>query len=458
MIDLLRHVLPYILIIFFVIKAFKEPVYLLGIPFLMFMNESVFFEFIKIFRVPGRLQPALIFMWFVIFWIGSKIIRFYKKSDTISNSSRLNEMDICAMGLVLVSFFGLGMTIINYSNIEGVFKEFLNLSSLFLCYFIIKDWVSEDKPEVIVKFLFSLVIINCIVSILYILNQGLNIRIYPKEEYVLEIFNRIQFARAFTFVPHLLTFSVAYLLIFKEKRFIGFTLLLALNLFAIFVTYTRTTILNAIVIFLLYFILTGLKKRSLPLMLKNFLVYGLFGVIGFLIVVKVFPENTNYLVNRFSQITKTSSYTEPNNIKYRFIMTGRVLSKVDKDKKILGMGPVTDKQIPYMAELNLATSDLVWTGVIFRWGFAGLILICLLYIFSLIKAFRFFFKSQGIISELTLLLLLVMISQIIESFVSWTFLSRDSYAVGFWYFALLSATTRMGSTRRFPEIEQVEDE
>jgi len=453
MIELLRQVLPYALIIFFVIKAFKEPIYLLGIPFLMFMNESVFFENLKIFRVPGRLQPALIFIWFVIFWAASKIIRFYKESQVSGNKLKLNELDICIIGLIIISVYGLGMTIIKYSDAEGVFKEFINLASLFVCYFIMKEWIYIDKPEVIVKFLFSLVIVNSVASMLYILNQGLKIDIYPKEEYVLEIFNRMQFARAFTFAPHLLTFSVAYLLIFKENKFIIYTLLLALTLLAIFITYTRSTIATAIIIFLLYFVFTGLKKRSLLLMLKNFMIYGLFGAISFVIVLKVFPESTYYLVNRFAQVAHTKSYSEPNNMKYRFIMTKRVLSKVENKDKILGNGPVTENQVPYMPELNQATSDLVWTGVIFRWGFVGLFLICLLYVLSLIKAFKFYFKSQGILSDLTLLLLLVMISQIMESFVSWTFLCGDSYATGFWYFAFLSVIVKMGSNDRFVKKE-----
>jgi hypothetical protein len=458
MIDLLRQVLPYSLIIYFIVRAFKEPLYLLGIPFMMFMNESVFFESLKIFRIPGRLQPALVFIWFVVFWLASIIIRFYKKSESLGNKPKLNELDICIIGLMIVSLTGLVMTIINYSDIKGVLKEFINLTSLFLCYFIIKEWISDDKPEVIVKFFFSLVIVNTISSMLYILNQGLNINIYPKEEYVLEIFNRMQFARAFTFAPHLLTFSVAYLLIFKENRFIIYTLLLALNLLAIFITYTRSTIANTIIIFLLYFVLTGLKKRSLLLMLKNFLIYGLFGVVSFIIVLKVFPESTYYLVNRFAQVTHTKSYSEPNNMKYRFIMTERVLSKVDDKDKILGIGPVTENQVPYIPEMDQATSDLVWTGVIFRWGFVGLIVICLLYILSLIKAFKFYFKSQGIVSELTLFLLLVIISQIPESFVSWTFLSRDSYAIGFWNIAILSAIAGKHSIGRSIQKESVSDE
>jgi hypothetical protein len=35
--------LPYLLVIFFVIRSFREPVYLLGIPFLMFFRNCIFF-------------------------------------------------------------------------------------------------------------------------------------------------------------------------------------------------------------------------------------------------------------------------------------------------------------------------------------------------------------------------------------------------------------------------------
>ena len=48
-------------------------------------------------------------------------------------------------------------------------------------------------------------------------------------------------------------------------------------------------------------------------------------------------------------------------------------------------------------------------------------------------------RSDGILANLALFILLYIISQIIESFVSWTFMSAHGLATGLWYFAVLSA-------------------
>jgi O-antigen ligase len=89
--------------------------------------------------------------------------------------------------------------------------------------------------------------------------------------------------------------------------------------------------------------------------------------------------------------------------------------------------------------MEITTHDLVWTGVVFRWGFIGLVLFVLLYLVSIFKAFSLFIKRDDILSKLALLFLLVIVSQFIESFISSTFLSSDRYAMGLWYIAILSS-------------------
>ena len=151
MIELIRLVFPYLLILYFVVKGIKEPLYFLGIPFLMFMSESIFFEGVKIFRIPGSLSFGLMFIWIVFLWIVSIFIYNNKKSD-IDNTRTLNALDFCIISLLIISSAGLVMTIINYSILTDVFKEFIILISMFACYFIIKNWSSHNKPELLVSF------------------------------------------------------------------------------------------------------------------------------------------------------------------------------------------------------------------------------------------------------------------------------------------------------------------
>jgi hypothetical protein len=439
MIELIRVGFPYLLVLYFVVKGIKEPLYFLAIPFLMFMSESIFFEGVRIFKIPGSLAYGLIFIWLVVLRIASIILTRDKETAVESYTQRINALDYCIFGLVLVTFIGLGMTIINYSILTDVIKEFIILISLFVAYFIIKNWTSNNKPELLVNFLYSLVIVNTIASFFYILHQGLHFNFYNLEEYSTEVFQGQQITRTFWFMPQFLPFSIAFILVFKEKKSFAFYLLLVVNIMAVIISYTRSSVINATMISLMYFILIGIKKGSIGLVLKKIFIFGALGVLGLLIMSKVLPTNTNYLLSRFTELKQSSVTSEPNNLEYRFLMTGIIISSIDDNKKILGMGSVTENQISWVPDMDLATSDMVWAGVIFRWGFVGLMLFILLYIFSLTKAFFFYLKSEGVLSDLALLFILFIISQIIESFVSWTFLSAHGFTTGLWYFAMLSA-------------------
>jgi len=128
-----------------------------------------------------------------------------------------------------------------------------------------------------------------------------------------------------------------------------------------------------------------------------------------------------------------------NSLLYRFARTSEIINRIDEDKLPLGYGPATSTQESSVYNMEITTHDLVWTGVVFRWGFIGLVLFVLLYLVSIFKAFSLFIKRDDILSKLALLFLLVIVSQFIESFISSTFLSSDRYAMGLWYIAILSS-------------------
>jgi len=263
--------------------------------------------------------------------------------------------------------------------------------------------------------------------------------IYQSEEYSSEVFQGAEITRTFWFMPQFLPFSIAFILVFKERRSFIFYVLLIVNLLAVFISYTRSSLINMAIIFLFYTLFTGLKKGRLELVIKNIFIYCILGFMGLILLSKIFPVNTKYFIGRFTELSESSVTSAPNSIEFRFIMSGIIISNMDEDKKITGMGPVTENQVPLVKPMRQTTADMVWTGVIFRWGFLGFIFFILLYIYSVIRAYYLFMKSEGVISDLALMFLIYIISQIIESFVSWTFMSHHGFAIGFWYFAMLSA-------------------
>ncbi len=439
MIALFRHIFPYLLVLYFIIRGMKQPFYLLGLPFLMFMSESIFFEGVKIFKMPGSLSYGLMFFWLILLRLIAVFLARDDEKNDYSYMRRFNAMDFCVLVLLAISFIGAGSTLIHFADVTDVLKEFIILISLFVSFYIIKNWTSRIKPEVLVDFLFSIVVINSITACLYILHQGLHIGIYPDAEYSVDIVQGVEITRSFYFMPQFLPLSVAFLLIFRHKRPVVYYILLIINVLAVFISYTRSFLINAMLIFIIYFLMTGIKEGRIGLVLKNILVFGFLGILGLFIVSKILPANTKFFLNRFSELKQSSATSDPNNIQFRFQMTGLIVASMDADKKILGMGPVTESQVSWVKQMRATTADMVWTGVIFRWGIVGLILFILLYIFSGFNAFNFYMKTEGVLADLGLLFLLYVFSQIIESFVSWTFMSAHGFATGLWYLGMLSA-------------------
>lgn len=440
---LIRHILPYLLVLFFLYKANKQPLFLLGIPFLMFMSSSVFFENAKAFQIPGSLYNHLMFIWLILVWLLSKTFSKSRFSRSIGNE-RFNMMDYCVVVLILISIISLIRTIFYYyPRITGIWEEFWIEISLFASYFIIKDWIACNKPEVVVDFLYSLVMVNSLTAVLFILHQGLHFNVYNAVEYMTDSFQGQEITRSFWFMPQFLFFSIAFLLVFTKKYSLVSIGLLLVNLLAIVITYTISSVIIAVLVLIIYFVLNGLKNGRLTAAVKNMIVYAILGMAGVFIMSRFMPANTNYLLSRIEEHTQ-SRYTEkePNDMDVRFTNTADVISKIDRNKKFLGMGPVTKIQSAKFEEMQANTADIAWSGVIFRWGFIGLALFLLINVFSSFMAFNFFIKNEGTISHLALMLLLYIISQFIECFVSWTFLSGHGLAIGLWYFAVLSALSR----------------
>lgn len=423
----------------------------------MFMSNSIFFENAKPFQIPGSLSYQLPLIWLVVLWIFSKTIsnnRVNKKTNYNRlreiTKSRFNVTDFCVIGLTIITIIGLVRTVNTYyPMITGVVSEFLLEASLFFAYFIIKNWVSSQKAEVVIEFLYSLVVINSIASLLFLLHQGFHFNIYIAEEYLSESFQGQEITRTFWFMPQFLFFSVAFLLVFKKKYSFSIALLI-INLSAIIITYTISAIIIAMLIIILYFGLKGIKNGRLGSAFGNLIKYAVLAIAGLFIMSKLLPANMNYLLSRVTEHTDSKYILkEPNDMDVRFSNTKLVISKIDRDKRMLGMGSITDEQVPKMIEMKQNTADVVWSGVIVYWGFVGLALFALIFLFSSIQAFNFYMKFEGITSDLALLLFLYIISQFIDGFDSWTFLSNHGITIGLWYFALLSALPQINNSYEF---------
>lgn len=448
MISLFIKVLPYFFLAYFIIRYFQEPVFLLGIPFLMFFRFSIFFQYVKIFSIPGRFgSEVLLLVWLIFVWliisIKSKNLRERTGEKKLSEYE-FNLLDYIIASLMVISLIGLVFVLNENYIVQNVLVEFITLLSLFLGYFIVKDIARNTKLHVLSEFLFSIVVINSIASLLYFIHQGLHITLYTSgssaDEYLEDFFQGEVITRTFWFMPVLWFFSISYLLVFKKSKSFAFISLMSINLLAIFISYTRSFLIISILIIVAYFLLSGFKKRDIVYIVKNLIIVGITGVFLFIGISNFLPAKTNYFISRFRELDKNSSdAAESNNLIYRFQNTQDVISRIDQDKLIVGHGPITEIQMPYVAIMRLTTSDMAWTGVVFRWGYLGLALFSLLFIGSIVKSYLLFIRTEGLVSQLALLCLLTIFAQLIECFTSWTFMSPNRFAMGLWYFGVFSA-------------------
>lgn len=404
----------------------------------MYMSESIFFETVKIFQVPGRILPVLKMIWMIIFWLLPFIFQLYIGRGIRRSRQNAGILDYLILVLIITTIIGLAISLMTYPVSDGIIMEFFMLLSLFIGYFIIRDWSFSCKPEVLKGFLLSLVMVNTLSAVLYILHQGAGLGIYDIEEYIEEIFGGERITRSFWFMPQLLFFSIAYLLVFRADRPLIYTVMLIINLGAVFITYSRSTLIVSLFLIVFYFIILGFKENRIGYIIKNIVLYMVIAVIGLIAVIKIFPTNAQYFQDRFRELTEERSPYQINSLEYRIERTAGVVESIDAGKIIFGMGPVTEDQEPSVPVMKSITSDMVWTGVAYRWGIIGIVVFILLYVYAFLKSYRIFVKSTGLISHMGLMFMIILVSQILEGITSWTFLSGHGYATGLWYFAMVA--------------------
>lgn len=450
MISLFIKLLPYVFILYFLYRSIREPVFFMGIPFLMYLRSCIFFDQVMLFRIPFRSYQSieqnpdiLLFIWLIIFWIIFRIRseNSFEQSTIYQRfvlTKNFNILDYTVISLIFITLIGLFIVINEYYVIENIYDMFIILMSLFFGYFIIKDVVRRTKINVLCDFFYAIVIVNSIASGLYFVHQGLHIPLYVGKEYATTIFEGVTITRTFWFIPPLWSFSIVFLIVFRKGRSVIFWGLLTVNLLAIYISYNRSTLLSNGALILLYFILIGYKQKDYLKVIRNFSIMALVGVAFFLVLSNFLPASTNYFVSRFKELEERPIDKHSNNLVYRFSKTEGVIDKMNSNKILFGYGSVTETQLNYVKIVDAAAADMGWAAVVFRWGFLGLFLFIFLFMASIIWAFKLFLITEGTTSQLALLLLLTFISQVFEGLTSWTFMFPSRLALGLFCFGILS--------------------
>jgi len=437
-----KVIVPYTLALYFILKARKQPVFLLGIPFLMSMGTSIFFERAILFYKPGSWGLSLnILKWMIASWFYIKVVA--NRQITLSasgNSGKKNFLTLMDsfVGLLLVlSVMNLISNLAEYRDTSGMMAEAADYVSLLIGYFFLKSIFIHSDERSLISFLDAIVLIITIGSLIFVLHQGLGFRLHEGEEYLETSVGREIITRTWMFMPIYVSFAFVYSLSKGRFTLTNMTSML-INGTAIFFSYARSVVFGLVLIIGVYYALVAIKGGRKLRIMGKVLKFGLALLLGIYLASLLFPAQYYYFSSRMEDLALNP---QQSNFTYRLDQTQLLFASLRAQQFFLGSGFLSASENSIVDWMKLKTSDIVWAGVGFHWGAVGLLLFGLLCVMCLVKTYKIFLGSTGAVSYLALLLFLLVLNQLAEGFGRWTFLNPIGLPMGLWYVAAASALT-----------------
>ncbi len=439
--NLIRLLLPLCILGYFLVKARHQPIFLLGIPFLMAMGNSIFFDYLKPFWIPGRITaPVNIFIWLVLVWFLLVSIGHFRQGrrlylrDFFGPPVHLPE-DVIIGALALIWLFNSSASIYNTKDFEGVLLTCIRIGGLFLGFLMMRGIVAKATRKDLDSFLLALILTNCIAAILHILDSGFNLSFYQQIVSSDQQFQGITIERSFWFLPRF--YNLTFVYIFSRSKWkLYFWIILAINLISIFFTYTRTTLVFVAGISVLAIILTAVKRNVFKA-LRRTIITVLAAVMLYTLIYSFYPVQLLFLIDRFvgQDISKLST---DGTFAIRVGWVDNSIRLIGPDRIWLGLGMETELSNPAAVYILPWTADITWVGILFRFGMLGVGLILFLFIALGIRTLQNYFKARDPgQEEYWLLFFLLVVITFSETFFSWTFLDPRNYTLGFWFVAFI---------------------
>lgn len=442
--SLLHYALPAGLLLYFVGRSFRQRIFLLGIPFLMYMSFSVFFDKAKPFWMPARLAPAdHIMLWLVVVWVVTFDLllpaqRRAEKRPLVFGPALSSPEEFVLVGLAGLAALELALTVLRFGELGATLGQAKGFIYLFVGYVLLRGILCRASRSDSIDLLTSLVVVNTLAAGLFVLHQGLHLPIYAAVEYQTITFMGQQLTRSFYFMPQLLTLSLAFCFA-KPKWSVFWVGVMIVTLAALWVSYTRSLLLIALVVFLVVLGVRLLKARQAGRVVQRALaivtIVVVFGVVAF----AVLPVQSRYFVSRIGATTRTGSVGGDTNVQNRMNKLRRVYTWIGAESHVLGQGYVTTGQEPTSRDIEWMSADLVWVPVMYRMGLLGVAAVVLLYGAAGWRALRMSLSGDGEAELVALVVFVALVGTLLESLVSFSFLNPRQYPMGFWLFALLAA-------------------
>jgi len=449
-----RLALPALLLLFFVVRSFRQRVFLLGIPFLMYMGSSVFFEKTRVFSVPARLSPAdHLMIWLVVVWVLSFDLalpaeRRDEPRTRLFGPRLAGTEEAAVIAFTALTALELVLTLLRFGAVGdalGAAKPYLYL---FAGYFLLRGILCRADRRDTLDFIKALVVVNTIAAGLFILHQGLHLPVYEATEYQVVSFMGQRLTRSFYFMPQLFALTLAY--VYAKPKWSPFWVgVLVVSLGALWISYTRSLLLIAVAELVAVLGVRLLKQRQAGLVVRR--AAGLLAVVLVVgaVVISLLPVQSGYVLSRFSQASSSGGLVSDPNMQNRERKLSTTLAWIGGGSRLLGEGLVSAAEDPHAADVEWMSADLVWVPVLFRFGLLGVAVVAAVYVSAAWRATRLALSGAGEAELMALILLGLVVGLFLEGFVSWTFLNSSRYPLGLWFLALLAAEAhrrRAGAT------------
>ena len=442
--NLATTLLSVLLLLYFLWRSLRQRIFLLGLPFLMDMYYSVFFDRLKIFWLPHQWQPAdhmmfwLFATWIIYFDLLLPKRRRSMRERRLFGPGLSPPEEIVLVGLAAYMAIKVGTTALHYMDLGTAIGEARIPLYVFAGYFLLRGIVTNAGRKETVDLLAAVVVANTIAAGFYVLHQGLHMYIYSGlVEHTYIIVNGEVLTRSFYFMPQYLPLAIAFCAA-KRKWSILWLGVLVVTLAAIWVSYTRALLLVAIAEIVVILAVRLLKQRDAWPAAKRVLQIALLVGVFVGAAVALLPTQSAYLFSRIQETQSGGSALKDNNLQYRLLWWRTTNEWVGNDR-LLGVGFPSAAQDGRTTRVSQMAADIVWVPTIWNLGLIGVAGLGLLFAVFAWRATSLSLASDGDAAFLSTVLLGVIVGVFLLGFVEWTVFDPWHTPMALSFLALLTA-------------------
>ena len=433
---------PLALLAWFLWKSRTNRLFLLGIPVLMVMRGSVFFQEIRPFWMPGRFTPATHLMaWLALVWLVMIVSRRRGSQDAgpgVFGADRLLPEEI---PLVLVAVLA-GVHVAGVFSLTGDLRAAVEAATgslyLLLGYLLVRGIASRATREETLEFFAGVVVANTVAAALYVAHQGLHLTIYQGQEYFSTVFAGSEITRTFTFMPQFSLLALGFVLAKREWSF-KWLVVLAITLLSILVSYTRALLIAAVVGVVIAVVVREFSRPEAGRLVRRTVTI----VVSVTVVVAAFsftrPVEFQYLVERFADFSSAGGVSDIAHWQIRQEQFAAVQSFVARHDLLLGVGYPEAGSNPIDQFIFRWSSDSTWVPILYTFGLTGLVLFGALLIGFALRSLNLALSPPEERRYLGLICLITIALMMVMSFTRWTFTEPRIAPMGLWLFAFVAA-------------------